>query len=140
MIHMIHMRRRRKTVGHIFGANLRHIHLLCMIHMVPDTYDTHETKSQNGSSHFWGKSHVWGKFEKRALAHGCTDVLWSHALDARRVYDLSHFSNTHILATVNQAAPGKLLSDPPIPPHSGRKAARPGADVCGSIPWPRTPP
>ena len=55
MIHMIHMRQIRKTVGHIFGANLRHIHLLYMIHMVHDTYDTHETKSQNSWSHFWGK-------------------------------------------------------------------------------------
>ena len=49
------MRQSHNTVGHMFGANLRHIHLLDMIHMVHDTYDTHETKSQNSWSHLWGK-------------------------------------------------------------------------------------
>ena len=32
MRHMIHMREIRKAVGHIFGANFRHMHLLYMIH------------------------------------------------------------------------------------------------------------
>ena len=34
MRHMIHMREIRKAVGHIFGANFRHMHLLYMIHVV----------------------------------------------------------------------------------------------------------
>ena len=39
MRHMIHMREIRKAVGHIFGANFRHMHLLYMIHVVYETCD-----------------------------------------------------------------------------------------------------
>ena len=52
---MIDMRQRHTTVGHIFGANFRHMHLLYMIHIARDTYDRHETKTHDSWSHFWGK-------------------------------------------------------------------------------------
>ena len=55
MIHMIEMRQRHTTIGHIFGADFRHMHLLYMIHIERDTYDRHETKTHDSWSHFWGK-------------------------------------------------------------------------------------
>ena len=52
---MIEIRQRHTTVGHIFGANFRHMHLLYMIHIARDTYDRHETKTHDSWSHFGGK-------------------------------------------------------------------------------------
>ena len=42
----------RKAVGHIFGANFRHMHLLYIIHVVYETYDTHERDTTVG--HIFG--------------------------------------------------------------------------------------
>ena len=42
----------RTTVGHIFGANFWHMHLLYMIF---HRKDRPETKTHNSWSHFWGK-------------------------------------------------------------------------------------
>jgi hypothetical protein len=84
----------RKAVGHIFGANFRHMHLLYIIHVVYETYDTHERDTTVG--HIFGAnlsnirllymihvvhetydthernsqsswSHFWGKFQTHAF-------------------------------------------------------------------------
>ena len=48
----IHMRHSRTTVGHIFGANVWHMHLL---YVILHRKDRPETKTHNSWSHFWGK-------------------------------------------------------------------------------------
>ena len=56
MIHIAHdmidMILSRTTVGHIFGANFKHMNLL---HMILHRKDRPETKTHNSWSHFWGK-------------------------------------------------------------------------------------
>ena len=60
IIHMIHLRQRRTTFGHIFGANVIHMHVLYMIHIAHDTYDRHETRTHNTWSHVWGQgTYTW---------------------------------------------------------------------------------
>ena len=51
IIHMIHLRQRRTTFGHIFGANVIHMHVLCSIHIARDTHDRHETRTKNAWTH-----------------------------------------------------------------------------------------
>ena len=60
IIHMKHLRQRRTTFGHIFGANVIHMHVLYMIHIARDTYDRHETRTHNAWSHVWGQgTYTW---------------------------------------------------------------------------------
>ena len=66
---MIAMRQRHTTVGHIFGATFRNMHVLCIIHGAHDTHGRRETKTNNS----W--SHGWGNFQTHAFVrHGthCT--------------------------------------------------------------------
>ena len=52
---MIHLRQKRTTLGHIFGANVIHVHVLGSIHIARDTHGRHETRSSNAWSHDGGQ-------------------------------------------------------------------------------------
>ena len=67
---MVDVRQRPTTVGHMVGATFRHMHLLDMVHIAHDTYDTHETQTQNSWSHFWGN------FQTRACVIYDTYCTW----------------------------------------------------------------
>ena len=60
IIHMIQLRQRRTTFGHIFGSNVIHMHVLYMIHIARETYDRHETRTHLAWSHDWGQgTYTW---------------------------------------------------------------------------------
>ena len=63
----------RKAVGHIFGANFRHMHLLYIIHVVYETYDTHERDTTVG--------HIFG-----ARAGGFSDFLYEKVVRFHMFY------------------------------------------------------
>ena len=63
---MIHMREIRKAVGHIFGANFRHMHLLYMIHVVYETCDHAERRAHVARMVFFARDcGPWQARERR---------------------------------------------------------------------------